>query len=63
MRSFPPVIWFAFGGFGEWSKKVGNPIGQLAEIAFEVPERPGCRHWPTQARGQYAQWAWKHLLW
>ena len=29
--------------------------------ASEVPERLGCCHGPTQAQGQYAQWARKHL--
>ncbi len=28
-------------------------IGQLAEVASEVPERLGCCHGPTQARGRY----------
>ena len=45
----------------EWSKEVKTLIGQLAEIASELPERLGCCHGLTQARGQYAQWARKHL--
>ena len=61
MRSLPPVIGLGFGGYGEWGKEVDNLIGQLAEIASQVPERLGCCHGPTQARGQYAQWARKHL--
>ena len=61
MRSLPPVIGLGFGGYGEWSKEVDNFIGQLTEITSEVPERLGCCHGPTQARGQYAQWARKHL--
>ena len=61
MRSLQPVIGLAFGGFGEWSKEVDTLIGQLAEIASKIPERLGCCHGPTQACGQYAQWARKHL--
>ena len=34
---------------------------ELAEIASEVPERLGCCHGPTEARGHYAHWARKHL--
>ena len=54
MRSLPPVIGLSFGGYGEWSKEVDTLIGQLAEIASEVPERLGCCHGPTHARGQYS---------
>ena len=62
LRLLPPVIGLGFGGYGEWRKvEVGTLIGQLAEIASAVPERPGCCHGPTQAQGQYAQWARKHL--
>ena len=50
MRPLPHVIRLAFGGFGEWSKEVDTLIGQLAEIASEVPGRLGCWHGPTQAR-------------
>ena len=57
----PPVIGLGFGGYGEWSKEVDSLIGQLAEIASEVPERLGCCHGQAQAQGQYAQWARKHL--
>ena len=32
-----PVIGLASGGCGEWSKKVGTLIGQLAKVASEVP--------------------------
>ncbi len=59
--SLPPVIGLGFGGYAEWSKEVDTLIGQLAEITSEVPERLGCCDGPTQARGQYAQWARKHL--
>ena len=31
------------------------------KVAKKEPERPGCCHGPTQTRGQYAQWARKHL--
>ena len=61
LRSLPPVIGLGFGGYGEWSKEVDSLIGQLAEIASEVPERLGCCHGQAQAQGQYAQWARKHL--
>ena len=57
----PPVIGLGFGAFGEWSSEVDALIGQLAEIASEVPERLGCCHGPTEARGRYAHWARKHL--
>ncbi len=36
-------------------------MGQLVEIASEVPGRLGCCHGPTQAWGQYAQWARKQM--
>ena len=41
--------------------EVDTLIGQMAEIASEVPERLGCCHGPTEARGRYAHWARKHL--
>ena len=56
-----PVIGLDFGVYGEWNKEVDTLIGQLAEIASEVPGRLGCCHGPTQARGQYSKWARKHL--
>ena len=33
----------------------------MADIASEVPERLGCCHGPTEARGRYAHWARKNL--
>ena len=39
LRSLPPAIGLGFGGYGEWSKEVSTLIGQLAEIASEVPKR------------------------
>ncbi len=47
MRPLPPVTGLAFGEFGEWSKEVSTLIGQLAEIASEVPEHLGSCHGPA----------------
>ena len=54
LASLPPVLGLGFGAFGEWSSEVDTLIGQMAEIASEVPERLGCCHGPTEARGRYA---------
>ena len=61
LASLPPVLGLGFGAFGEWSSEVDTLIGQMAEIASEVPERLGCCHGPTEARGRYAHWARKNL--
>ena len=61
LASLPPVIGLGFGAFGEWSAEVDTLIGQVAEIASACPERLGCCHGPTQARGRYAHWARTHL--
>ena len=37
------------GAFGERSAEADTPIGQMADIASEVPERLGCCHGPTEA--------------
>ncbi len=60
-RTLPPVLGLGFGAFGEWSAEVDTLIGQMAEIASEVPERLSCCHGPTEARGRYAHWARKHF--
>ena len=61
LGTLPPVIGLGFGAFGEWSMEVNTLIGQIAEIASVVPERIGCCHGPSQARGRYAHWARTHL--
>lgn len=61
LASLPPVLGLGFGAFGEWSAEVDTLIGQMANIASDMPERLGCCHRPTEARGRYAQWARKHL--
>ena len=61
LASLPPVLGLGFGAFGEWSSEVDTLIGQMADIASEVPERLGCCHGPTEARGRYAHWARKNL--
>ena len=61
LASLPPVIGLGFGAYGEWSAEVDTLIGQVAEIASACPERLGCCHGPTQARGRYAHWARTHL--
>ena len=61
LASLPPVIGLGFGAYGEWSAEVDTLIGQAAEIGSACPERMGCCHGPTQARGRYAHWARTHL--
>ena len=61
LASLPPVLGLGFGAFGEWSTEVDTLIGQMAEIASEVPERLGCCHGSEEARGRYAHWARKNL--
>ena len=54
LASLPPVLGLGFGAFGEGSTEVDTLIGQMAEIASEVPERLGCCHGSEEARGRYA---------
>ena len=42
LASLPPVLGLGFGAFGVWSAEVDTLIGQMADIASEVPERLGC---------------------
>ena len=37
LRLLSAVLGLAFGAFGGWSKEAGILIGQLAEVASEVP--------------------------
>ena len=45
----PPVLRLGFGAFGERSAEFDTLIGQMADIASDVPERLGCCHGPTEA--------------
>ena len=37
LASLPPVLGLGFGAFGKWSAEVDTLIGQMADIASEVP--------------------------
>ena len=40
LASLPPVLGLGFRAFGEWSAEAETLIGQMADIASEVPLDP-----------------------
>jgi hypothetical protein len=61
LASMKQVVCISVGAFGEVNRATSDLLSQIAEKGSRRPERFGCCHGPTQAKGIIAQWAMRRL--